>query len=106
MSDDLKSILETFTVSSKEGAMKVFEEDLLEFETLLGSPAPSDPLNGMVYVRWERKVMMYLGRVDGSLALLRLLGVFTPEQSKRLMLRATSALTRAMVQVQMQGRVG
>lgn len=107
MADDpLQALQANITVSSREGVIKVFEEHLDRFEEIIDKEYPGayNPLNGNVYIRWERKLMMWLGRVSGELAMLQVLQVVRPEEGQKLKERALSMINRATAKAMMEGR--
>lgn len=103
--DPFSSIIPGVTIDSREGVIKVFEEHLDVFERIISDefPGPYQPLNGNPYIRWERKMMMWLGRVSGELAMLEILRVLTPEQGQFLKTRAMSMISRATAKAAMEG---
>ncbi len=80
------------------------EEHISELELHLGAfPGPYDPLNGAVYIRWERLAMNWIGRVTGNLEAFKLSGLLPPEQYDRLKLRAMAKINHMMTHMVMTG---
>jgi len=104
--DPLGILQPGFTLDSREAVIRVFEEHLSQFEVIINIdyPGPYDPLNGNVYIRWERRVLIWLGRVTGELEILRLLEAVPPEIAVRLLKRATHLITTATAKAAMGER--
>lgn len=103
--DPFSSIIPGVTIDSREGVIRVFEEHLDTFERIISSeyPGPYQPLNGNPYIRWERRMMLWLGRISGELAMLEILQVLTPEQGQFLKARAQSMISRATAKATLEG---
>ena len=103
MGDPFKEVKVT-ALENQTQVINVIEEHIRELELHLGEmPNPSDPVNSPRYIRWERLGMSWIGEVKGQLELSKLLGVITPEQHKRLHVRALAAITHLTAQMVMQG---
>lgn len=90
--DDLK----VFGLENRTQVVNRMEERINSFEEQLGAyPGPYDPLNGNVYIQWERKTLLWLGRVSERLACLQELNVMPPEQAQRLKIKAMALINRA-----------
>ena len=99
-SNDPFKTLPIVGLQNRTQVINVTEERIAGLEYCLGKfPGPYDPLNGNVYIRWERKVMTWFGRVTERLAVLQELGVLPPEQASRLKLRAMAAVTNMTAKI-------
>ncbi len=96
--------IQLHALKSPEELIRIVDERLDEFERIISHfPGTYDPLNGAVYIRWERKAMMWLGRVSGNLEALGWLQVMKPEVAERLKVRAHAIMNQAMESIMMQG---
>ena len=94
-------------IKSPDELIRLVDERLDTFEKIINNfPGPYDPLNGSVYIRWERKAMMWLGRVSGNLESLGWLQVMKPEVAERLKVRAHAIMNKAMEAIVMRGGRG
>jgi hypothetical protein len=92
-------------VQNREQVIKLLEERIGNFEAHMGAyPGPYDPLNGTRYIVWERKAMLWLGKVAERLQVYQELSVLPPEQAARLKIRALAVINRATSQIIMGNR--
>ena len=104
MADPFKD-LPIVGLKNREQVINVMEARIDSFEEHLGSyPGPYDPLNGVVYILWERRAMLWLGRVSERLQVLQELSVLPPEQAARLKNRAMALINQATASVQLGTR--
>jgi len=61
-----------------------------------GYPGAWDPLNGSAYVKWERLVFVWIGRVTASLEAFSMVGMISPEQHARLHAEAMGVVNHAI----------
>jgi len=62
-------------------------------------PGPYDPLNGIVYVSWERRGLLWTGDISGRLAVLGALKVVPWEQAEKINASAKAAISRATAKI-------
>jgi hypothetical protein len=85
--------------------VNAFEEHIKQFGQHVAEwPGPYDPLNGTKYIIWERKAMIWLGRVSTGLEWLQRLSVLPPEQAARLKQRAMVIVTQSTAKIVMGNR--
>jgi len=105
MSDSSLLDLPISRLENLEQAINTVEAHIRSYEQHLGAfPGPYDPVNGIPYILWERRAMIWLGRVSERIAVLRELGVLPPEQAERLKTAAFGVINRATAQMVMGGR--
>jgi hypothetical protein len=93
------------TLDHRGQIVRVIEDHLRSLKDHLGEmPRSRDPLNGAVYVAWERRAMTWVGRLTGVLELAQLTGLLTPEQFQRLKHQGMAAITHLTAEVVMHGR--
>jgi len=89
------SELKIVGIKNREQVVNIMEARINSLEECLGEfPGPFDPLNGNIYIRWERRALLWIGRVSERLACLQEFGVLPPEQAVRLKVRAMSLINR------------
>ena len=92
-------------LESPESVVTVCEAKIAELQEHLDDfPGPYEPLNGSVYIVWERRAMMKIGIVQGWVAALSAIRVLPFEVGERLKHRALGIINRATAKVQMGER--
>ena len=82
---------------NSEQAVNLLEARLLAFEAHLELwPGPYDPLNGVVYINWERRALLWLGRVSERIAVYEELEVLPVAAASRFKIAAMGAVNRAL----------
>lgn len=90
---------------SREEWHNVLDEKLHMFkEHLAAFPGPQDPLNGSKYIVWERRSMIWTGRIAEGVAIYQMGDLVSPEKGAMLFSRAKNILNQATSKIIMGNR--
>lgn len=104
MSDQL-SDLRVSRIDNRDQIINLIDHAISKLESYLGEwPGPYDPLNGNVYIRWERRAFIWIGVVQGMLNAYRSVGVLPPEHALSLESRAKAAISLTTARAVMGNR--
>jgi len=89
-------------IRNREQAINLIDEHINALDQHLSEfPGPYDPLNGAVYIKWERNAFSWIGQISGLLKAFKLMGVIPQEVYSAMKVRAQgkiqALMTRAIV---------
>lgn len=104
MSDDFLDVRQA-AVLNREQLVRLIEQEIDALRLRIADyPGPHSPLNGELYIVWERRVMMDIGGVQKLLKAFRALDLLPAELAIRLQTSAMAVLNQAMAQIAMGNR--
>jgi len=96
---------ETPVLETREQAINLVKEHIAALDLQLDAyPGPYDPVNSAVYLKWERMLMCWIGRVTESLCWMRALEIVSPEIVAKLEQQAQMKITSASAKMILEGR--
>lgn len=92
-------------LNTKEERLNRLIDKVDNFERHLGAyPGAYDPLNGTVYIIWERKAMIWLGRISESISLHQEMDIIPVELGQKLKNRVLGIINQIQAKIIMGNR--